>query len=66
MHNPNFPVSLCNSCVHVREIRNARGSIFLLCEKSKADDRLPKYPPQPRFHCFAWENKDQHLASEKD
>ena len=43
--------SLCESCSWVKEIVSGRGSRFLMCERSKADPRFPKYPPQPIGHC---------------
>ena len=39
--------SLCESCVHVREVVSGTGSRFLLCQLSQQDRRFPKYPPQP-------------------
>lgn len=50
-----FSSSLCLSCKNKREIRNKRGSVFYLCDKSKEDPRYRKYPPQPVFHCPAYE-----------
>ena len=48
----NYPMpSLCQSCLNKREIRNRRGSVFLLCEKSKFDPLYTKYPPQPVIAC---------------
>jgi hypothetical protein len=45
-----MPVSLCESCANMREVRTAR-SRFLLCELSLADAAYPKYPPQPVVRC---------------
>jgi len=44
-------MSLCQTCVHVREIVSGKGSRFLLCELSQADSRFQKYPPQPVVRC---------------
>ena len=49
------PVSLCERCRHVRTIRSAKGSRFLLCELARARPELPKYPPQPVLRCAAFE-----------
>ena len=38
---------LCPECRHVKRVESERGSTFLLCRKSAADPRFPKYPPQP-------------------
>jgi hypothetical protein len=46
---------LCDSCAHVRAVTSARGSTFLLCERSKSDPRYPKYPPQPVVRCAGFE-----------
>lgn len=50
-----FAQSLCFRCTHRKEIRNKRNSVFLLCQKSKKDDRFPKYPPQPVLRCIGFE-----------
>ena len=42
---------LCASCIHARENRNDRGSVFLYCRKSETDKRFPKYPPLPVLAC---------------
>lgn len=47
--------SLCETCRHVREITSARGSRFLLCQKSLKDERFAKYPPQPVIRCAGFE-----------
>lgn len=42
---------LCSTCIHAKEMRNDRASVFLLCLLSKADPRYPKYPRLPVLHC---------------
>jgi hypothetical protein len=42
---------LCATCVHHREIRSRRGSVFHLCERSREDPRFRKYPPLPVLVC---------------
>jgi len=54
-----FSPSLCISCHHKREIHNKRGSIFLLCSKSKEDDRFAKYPVQPVVACQAYVREEK-------
>jgi len=34
---------------------NRRGSRFFLCERSKDDDRFPRYPPVPVLRCPGFE-----------
>jgi hypothetical protein len=46
-----MPISLCETCMHKREIISGKGSRFLLCQLSQADPRYPKYPPQPVVRC---------------
>ena len=41
------PAGLCDSCVHQKVIANTRGSSFSMCERSKSDERFPKYPRIP-------------------
>lgn len=54
---PRFGMGLCSSCIHVRVIRSAKGSEFLLCGMHATDDRFSKYPPQPVVQCRAWEER---------
>lgn len=46
---------LCDSCRHQKLIRTTRGSVFSLCERSKTDDRYPKYPRLPVGRCPGYE-----------
>ena len=48
---PAPPVGLCDSCRHQRVVRNTRGSSFSLCERSREDDRYPRYPRLPVVSC---------------
>jgi hypothetical protein len=47
--------SLCEDCCHVREVRSAKGSSFLMCRAAPDDVRWPKYPPQPVVSCRLFE-----------
>jgi hypothetical protein len=49
---------LCDSCRHQKVIRNTRGSTFSMCERSKTDQRYPKYPRLPVVECAGWERLD--------
>ncbi len=44
-------VSLCERSEAMREVRTAAGARYLLCGRSAADPRYPKYPPQPLLRC---------------
>jgi len=46
---------LCDLCRHQRVVRNTRGSVFSLCERSRADPRFPKYPRIPVVTCPGFE-----------
>ena len=50
-------VGLCHSCRYQKLIRNTRGSTFSMCERSKTDDRYPKYPRLPVERCQGWEKR---------
>ncbi|HEU0019020.1 MAG TPA: hypothetical protein VFQ14_01885 [Thermoleophilaceae bacterium] len=50
---------LCDSCRHQRVVRNTRGSVFSLCERSKSDPRYPKYPRVPVLECAGFEPRDE-------
>jgi hypothetical protein len=46
---------LCDSCVHQRIVRNTRGSVFSLCERSRTDPEFPRYPRTPVVACAGHE-----------
>jgi hypothetical protein len=46
---------LCSTCIHAKEMRNDRGSVFLLCLLSRSDTRYAKYPRLPRLRCEGYE-----------
>ena len=48
---------LCDSCRHQTLIRTTRGSTFSMCERSKTDERYPKYPRLPVVECAGWERR---------
>ncbi len=53
--SPAPPPGLCATCRWQRVVRNTRGSSFSLCERSKVDDRFPKYPRIPVVACPGYE-----------
>ncbi|MDQ3676056.1 MAG: hypothetical protein M3401_04510 [Actinomycetota bacterium] len=61
---PEPPVGLCDSCRHQRVIRNTRGSSFSLCERSREDDRYPKYPRIPVRSCPGHEPREEEEGDE--
>jgi len=46
---------LCGSCANAKEITSSRGSSFLLCQRSAADDRYARYPRLPVLDCNGYE-----------
>jgi len=42
---------LCADCRHARRIKSARGSEFLLCERSEQEPEYPRYPRLPVLSC---------------
>jgi hypothetical protein len=47
--------NLCDRCRHQRLVPNTRGSVFSLCERSRTDDRFPRYPRLPVLECVGFE-----------
>ena len=50
---------LCDGCRHQKVIRNTRGSVFSMCERSKLDAAFPKYPPLPVLECRGFAPRDE-------
>jgi len=48
---PRPPAGLCDGCRHQRLVRNTRGSVFSLCERSRTDPAYPRYPRLPVLEC---------------
>jgi hypothetical protein len=48
-------VGLCSVCAHARVVSTRRGSAFFLCERSRSDDRFPRYPRLPVLRCAGFE-----------
>lgn len=42
---------LCSICIHARLVVSGRGSHFMRCGLSDADDRYPRYPRLPVLRC---------------
>jgi hypothetical protein len=60
LDNPAVPradAGLCDSCRHQRLVPNTRGSVFSRCERSRTDERFPKYPRLPVRECIGWEQR---------
>jgi hypothetical protein len=52
------PDGLCDSCRHQQIVRNARGSQFSLCRRSRNEpDRFPRYPRLPVLACPGYERR---------
>ena len=46
---------LCERCAHLRRLTSARGSTFLLCERSRTQPSFPRYPRLPVLRCGGFE-----------
>ncbi|MBZ5527467.1 MAG: hypothetical protein LAN71_06145 [Acidobacteriia bacterium] len=42
---------LCSDCAHARRVESARGSVFVLCDRSASDPAYAKYPRLPMRDC---------------
>ncbi len=42
---------LCATCCHCQHVPNTRGSVFLLCTRSRSDPAYPRYPRLPVLSC---------------
>jgi len=56
---------LCASCRYSRAIESARGSNFIMCERSATDAAFAKYPRLPVLQCAGYEKDEGHLAHEQ-
>jgi hypothetical protein len=52
---PRPTAGLCDRCVHQRLVPNTRGSVFSLCERSRAEPEFPRYPRLPVTGCRGYE-----------
>jgi len=50
-------VGLCDTCTHQRVVSTTRGSRFSLCERSRDDERYPRYPRLPVLECAGHERR---------
>jgi hypothetical protein len=46
---------LCALCIHRKEIRSDRGSVFIMCLRSFHEPEYPKYPRLPVLRCAGFE-----------
>ncbi len=46
---------LCAACLHARRVASDRGSVFVMCARSKTDPRFPRYPPLPVLSCAGFD-----------
>ncbi|HTB75185.1 MAG TPA: hypothetical protein VK762_18175 [Polyangiaceae bacterium] len=57
MPTPAPPAGLCESCLHCKEIRSGKGSVFRLCLLHERDPRFAKYPRIPVLQCPGYAKK---------
>ena len=56
-------VGLCAACQHVKVIKSAKGSFFLMCNLAKTDPRYQKYPVLPVLQCAGFERVEPDQES---
>ncbi len=49
---------LCADCIHRKEIRSDRGSVFIQCFRSFREPEYPKYPRLPVLQCAGFERRE--------
>jgi hypothetical protein len=49
---------LCAACMHRKEIRSDRGTVFIMCLRGLTDPAYPKYPRLPVLHCPGYEPRE--------
>ncbi len=54
--------SVCEFCLHTKEVISGKSSRFLMCQKSSVDKRFAKYPPQPVIRCDGFEGNDASMT----
>jgi len=60
------PAGLCDRCRHQRLVPNTRGSVFSLCERSRADERFARYPRLPVLECVGFEPRSDCFSAPSD
>jgi hypothetical protein len=49
---------LCAQCAFARRVASGRGSVFVLCERSRTDARFVRYPRLPVLACVGFETEE--------
>jgi hypothetical protein len=52
-------LGLCANCTHARRITTDKGSLFLQCQLSFADQRFAKYPALPVLACSGFQARSR-------
>jgi len=55
---------LCAHCLHARAVETRRGSTFVLCEASRTDPSLARYPQLPVIRCHGFESRERRDPQE--
>ncbi len=59
---PSIDAGLCGSCRHQRVVSTTRGTSYSLCERSREDERYPRYPRLPVPRCPGYEPREGEAA----
>ena len=56
------PPGQCGTCRHAQDVPTARGARFILCRRSRTDQRFPRYPSLPRWQCPGYDSELPHAV----
>jgi len=59
---PASTAGLCDTCRHQRIVRTTRETSYSLCERSREDERYPRYPRLPVTRCSGYEPREGDAA----
>ena len=57
---------LCADCTFHRIVESGRGSRSWLCERSRFDDRFPRYPRLPVLACIGYRPQAENTTSQEE
>jgi hypothetical protein len=59
-------LGLCATCRYRHMVKSAKGSFFVMCNLSKADNKFQRYPPLPLLKCDGYRQVelDRSVADE--
>ena len=64
-HPAMIEAGLCARCIHKKEIRSDRDSVFIMCLRSFREPEYLKYPRLPVVRCAGFEESNRPSALSK-